>query len=187
LTTVTFEAGSTCTTFGNQAFQTTTSLTSFTIPNSVTATGEQVFKGTTNLTTVIFEAPSKLTQFSKELFWQSGLSYITIPASVTSFNDYYTFLATPNLTSIYVEEGNLNFSSIDGVLFNSTNTLVQYPGKYIGTGGGNGTTYTIPSTCTGIGESSFRNISILEELTIPAGVTTIGYEAFRQSVEYRNI
>ena len=181
LITVTFEAGSRCSLIGQQAFQTTTSLTTITIPNSVTIIGEQAFKGTTNLTTVTFEPDSKCTRFGKLLFYQAtGLIYITIPASVTTFDDNYTFLGTPNLTSIYVEEGNLNFSSIDGVLFNyNKTTLVQYPGKYIGTGGGDGTTYTIPTTCTGIGSSSFRSVSILQELTIHAGVTNIGYQAFQ--------
>ena len=181
LITVTFEAGSRCSLIGQQAFQSTTSLTTITIPNSVTIIGEQAFKGTTNLTTVTFEPDSKCTRFGKLLFYQAtGLIYITIPASVTTFDDNYTFLGTSNLTSIYVEDGNLNFSSIDGILFNKDKTkLINYPGKYTSGSDITGTTYTIPSTCTSIGSSSFRNITILEELTIHAGVTNIGKEAFQ--------
>jgi len=96
---------------------------------------------------------------------------VTIPDSVTSIGDY-AFDGCSRLTSITVADGNSAYASVNGVLFDkSQTTLVQYPpGK---TGG-----YAIPSSVLAIGNFAFSDCSGLTSVTIPSGVVYIGYNAF---------
>ena len=89
-------------------FSDCTSLTSVTIPDSVTTIGWTAFDGCTSLTSV------------------------TIPDSVTSIG-YSAFSGCTSLTGIGVDDNNPNYSSdMYGVLFNKDKTvLIQAPGKII--------------------------------------------------------
>ena len=58
----------------------------------------------------------------------TSLTSVTIPSSVTSIGDG-AFADCTSLTAITVDALNPVYSSVDGVLFNkSQTTLVQYPG-----------------------------------------------------------
>jgi len=99
------------TTIGSNAFANSGTLMSVTIPNSVTTIGSTAFA------------------------WCFNLTSITIPESVTLIREG-AFRGCTALISIEVEENNPNFSSINGVLFNKSQTLlIQYPagkqGNYI--------------------------------------------------------
>ena len=60
------------------------------------------------------------------------------------------------------------YSSVDGVLFNkSQTTLIQYPGGKAGS-------YTIPNSVTSIGDYAFSGCTSLTSVTIPNSVTSIG-------------
>jgi hypothetical protein len=101
----------------------------------------------------------------------SGLTSVTIPASVTTFwtNAFYN---CSGLTSITVDAANPSFSSENGVLFNKQKTvLLQHPGAKAGA-------YTIPGTVTSIGDNGFYGCSNLTGVTIPSSVTSIGGGAF---------
>ena len=88
---------------GNNAFYCCTSLTSVTIPASVTSIGYRAFYDCTALATV------------------------TIPASVTSI-EVSAFSGCSGLTGINVDTANMSYSSTNGILFNKNqNTLIQYP------------------------------------------------------------
>src|SRR4029453_14297274 len=71
----------------------------------------------------------------------TSLTSVTIPNSVTSIG-VYAFSGCTSLSAITVEALNSFYSSIDGVLFNkSQTTLIQYPGGKAGS-------YTIPNSVT---------------------------------------
>ena len=102
----------------------------------------------------------------------NSLTSITIPDSVTSIRDS-AFYSCDLLTSITVGNGNLNYSSENGVLFNKDKTeLIQYPA------GKTDTAYTIPSSVTRIGDYAFSSCNSLTSITIPDSVTSIGDSAF---------
>jgi hypothetical protein len=127
---------------GISAFGTCSSLTNGTIPNSVTNIGDYAFQGC------------------------AGLKSVSIPSSVTSIG-LCAFYISNNLTNITVDVLNPFYSSIDGVLFNkSQTTLVEYAG---GKPGG----YTIPNSVTNIGSSAFLFCNRLTGVSIPDSVTTI--------------
>jgi hypothetical protein len=111
-------------------------------------------------------------------FEYSGLIIITIPASVTIIESN-VFGGCGNLTDIIVSEGNKNYKSIDGILFNSSVTeLLQYPE------GKTGTTYTVPNGVTTIGEDAFVGITYLEEIILPNSLTSILNDAFFACHDY---
>ena len=74
--------------------------------------------------------------------------------------------------AIIVNAANPYYSSLDGVLFNkSQTTLLTFPG-------GKGGSYTIPTNVTTIGVSGFESCTKLRSVTIPDSVNSIGDEAF---------
>jgi len=101
----------------------------------------------------------------------SGITSIKIPASV-SYLDSLTFDNCTNLTSITVAEGNANYSSEDGVLYNKEKTelIVCLPGK---TG-----TLEIAEGVTSIYSSTFYGCSGLTSIKIPASVTFVDSWSF---------
>ena len=124
-----------------------------------------------NIKTLVLE--NGMTTIGFYAFYEcSGLTSVTIPNSVTSIENW-AFYACSGLTSINVDEGNTQYSSIDGVLFNKNQTtLIQYPA------GKQGTSYIIPSSVTSIRYSAFEGCSDLTSVTIPSSVTSIGNQAF---------
>ncbi|MCF7675704.1 MAG: leucine-rich repeat domain-containing protein, partial [Akkermansiaceae bacterium] len=76
------------------------------------------------------------------------------------------------MATILVESGNLGYTSVDGVLFNSDmTTLIQCPAGLSGT-------YSIPDSVTTIGREAFGNCHSLTSIGIPDTVTTLGDWAF---------
>jgi hypothetical protein len=133
------------TTLGGHSFF-GTSVTSATIPNSVTSIGDEAFG--TGLTNVVIG--SSVTNIGAEMFGYFGNALNAI--AVDSLNPFY--------------------SSVDGVLFNKTQTtLILYPG-------GNAGSYTVPVSVTTIGAVAFRNCYRLTSVAIPDSVATIGDWAF---------
>ena len=166
----------------NSAFQACTGLTSIDIPNSVRSIGISAFSGCTGLTAInVDEINTAYSSIDGVLFNKSQTELVqypggkqgayTIPNSVTSIGGG-AFSGCSGLTAINVDENNTAYSSIDGVLFNKSQTeLVQYPGGKQGA-------YTIPNSVTIIEFAAFRDCTGMTSIDIPNSVTGIGWCAF---------
>ena len=201
------------TSIGNFAFNSLSSLTIVTIPDSVTSIEGFAFN---------------------ECF---SLIIVSIPNSVTNIVDY-AFAGCTSLMAIMVGAGNSVYSDVDGVLFNqSQTTLLCYPGgiagsyaipnsvtnignyafdecsglaaimvdtnnpAYSSVGGvllnksqttliqypaGIAGGYTIPNSVTSIGDGAFAGCSGLTSITIPNSVRSIGVAAFANCTSLTN-
>ena len=169
LTSITIPDG--VTSIGQDAFRECTSLTSITIPNSVTSIKAKTFENCTSLTSITI--PDSVTSIGRSAFdFCTSLKSITIPESVTSIGTM-AFISCSSLTSIEVSTGNMNYTDVEGVLFNRGKTLLHtYPA------GNAGANYVIPDSVTSIGDSAFRDCGSLMSITIPNSVTSIGDDAF---------
>ncbi len=165
----TIKSGTKC--IADAAFNGRTSLTSVTIPDSVTNIGNKAFDYCTSLTSITI--PDSVTSIGNYAFYDcDSLTSVTIPDSVTSIG-YRAFSGCSSLTAINCSSGNTNYLSQDGVLFNNNKTeLICYPA------GKSESSYTIPDSVTSIGDSAFQGCSSLKSVTIPDSVTSIGSSAF---------
>ena len=109
---------SSVTSIGEAAFLDCSGLTSVTLPSSVTSIGWSAFRGCSGLTSVTL--PSSVTSIGGSAFEGcSGLTSITLPSSVTSIGSS-AFSRCSGLTSVYVSwESPLSISTS---VFGSSNT-----------------------------------------------------------------
>lgn len=91
----------------------------------------------------------------------------TIPAAVSTIDYYYSFLYCDELKNIFVHPSNAIYQSIDGVVFNESETeLLIFPRGRSGT-------YVVPAGVVTLGSNSFLSSRNLTRVVIPEGVTTI--------------
>ena len=172
--------GKPVTSIGEDAFFECEFLTSITIPEGVTSIGDWAFDECYALRTVTI--PDSVTSIGDWAFYCcEDLTSIIIPDSVTSIGEG-AFSKCSALTTIEVGAGNVNYTDVDGVLFNTDKTLLHtYPADKTGAN------YTIPDSVTSIGTSAFRECTSLTNITIPDSVTSIGYAAFRYCTNLNSI
>ena len=158
----------TCPCGGEPTFTKNPALTSVTIPDNITSIGYGAFMECANLTDVTI--PDSVTHIGEYAFWRSGITGMSIPASVNSIDDN-PFVGCP-LARFDVSPDNPIYVQIDGVLFDKRQKmLVSYPSAREGP-------YAIPEGVTSIGDKAFYECGYLTSVTIPASVTDIGYAAF---------
>ena len=172
--------GKPVTSIGVDAFFECEFLTSITIPEGVTSIGDWAFDECTRLNSITIG--NGVTSIGDWAFYCcEDLTSIIIPDSVTSIGEG-AFSRCSALTTIEVGAGNVNYTDVDGVLFNTDKTLLHtYPADKTGAN------YTIPDSVTSIGTSAFRECTRLTNITIPDSVTSIGYAAFRYCTNLNSI
>ena len=196
-----------------------TDLTSITIHNNVTDIEDSAFEGCSNITsatmpttaidyipqdslqTVVLTSGESIgnrafygcssltsitisdsvTNIGAEAFYGcSSLTSVTIPDGVTSIESD-AFSGCTGLTSIKVDAENTAYASVDGVLYNKAKTeLISIPAAVAGD-------ITIPHGVTSIGYSAFEGCIGLTSITIPNSVTSIGSSAFEGCIGLTSI
>ena len=166
--TVSVSANSTATTNGTY-FTSQAQFSYITNNGSITITSYTGVGGDVSIPSKINSLP--VTSIGYGAFAGTSLTSITIPNIVTNIGGS-AFEGCFNLAAITVDSGNPAYSSVTGVLFNKSETLlVEYPGGIRGS-------YTIPTTVTSIGDSAFWYCTNLTSVTIPTTVTSIENYAF---------
>ena len=176
---------------GFHAFIGCDSLICVVIPESVISIGQGVFASCSKLAKVVLldgisEIPTsaffnckKLTEITIPNTIESiganafaacdGLTGIAIPRSVTEI-DSMAFEGCH--TSVYVDQDNNQYCSINGALYNKEKTILYYAGRI--TEG----KYDIPEGTQSIGDFAFAGSDLLTHVTIPTSTTNIGGYAF---------
>jgi hypothetical protein len=146
-----------------------TSITSITIPASVTDISSTAFNGCRSLTNITVTAGNP--NFSSEggilynkaktelLDYPSASGNVTISSNVKSIGEN-AFAVCDSLTSITIPT---SVTSIGNMAFAGCESL---------------TSITIPASVTSIGENAFIRCTSLTSITIPASITSIGKDAF---------
>lgn len=116
------------------------------------------------------DIPNGVVSISRYALSNSCIENINIPESVVEIED--DFLCD-NLKSINVDLKNEHYSSVDGVLYNKSKTvLIRFPQNYT-----NGSFIT-PNSVSYIGSGSFYNCNTLTDITLTESVKDINEFAF---------
>ena len=171
--------GTPVTTIGNAAFR-DYSVTSVTIPASVTEIGANAFAGCTNLTSVTYGGDwSNLTI-------QSGNPAVEDAAKDAVNAQLFDFAFTPDNTAVIV------------IRYKGTAADVTIPSRYKGKpvtmidhaafhNNSAVTSVTIPDSVTAIPDDAFGFCSQLTNISIPNSVTFIGFSAFNSCTSLKSI
>lgn len=149
------------------------------LPANLKIISNASFSGCTNLKTI--DLPDTVTEIGAFAFESTGLTSITIPASVETVDDT-AFIDNTSLTDATFPAGkgisfegctslvnvkiNNNPTKIDDSMFRKCSSLASIE---------------LPDTVTEIGEYAFADCTSLKEFTIPDGIKSIGEAAFYNS------
>ena len=163
-------------------------ISKITIPASINEIPEYAFYGCTSLEEIVFEGEriAPIT-FTKNSFYfpsyNSKIKSITFPAKMTiefsvlkGILNYMT-----ELTSITVEKGGDEYSSVGGILTDADEKTMLYCPR------GYASDLSIPRGVTAIGEKAFEYCDFITSVTIPVWVTEIGKYAFQYCDGIKNV
>ncbi len=154
----------------DSAFYGNTGLTEVVIPEGITHIEEAAFFACTGLQQI--HLPNSLETIGDRAFMTTfALESVTLPGNVSHVGDG-AFARSTALADIFVAGDNEWFSSVDGVLFDKSETVLrQYPGNRSGP-------YTIPTGVVEIANKAFWYAGGLSAVDIPSTVRRIGSRAF---------
>ena len=168
--------GTPVTTIGNAAFR-DSSVTSVTIPASVTEIGSNAFAGCTNLTSVNYAGDwSNLTI-------QSGNPAVQDAANEQLFDFEFTPDNTAVIVTNYKYKGTAADVTIPSRYKGKPVTMIDHAAFHNSAV----TSVTIPDSVTAIPDYAFGYCSQLTNISIPNSVTFIGFSAFNSCTSLKSI
>lgn len=191
---------------GSYAFE-NTGFTTFTVPASVERFGICSFSATKKLTEINFEEGSNFNYMGNYCFRGSAINVFKFPDAETSFTfGTRPFMGANNLETVYLSTSvtnidelftgagsiktvvidplNQNFKvqSGDNVLYNMDGTAIRF---VFGTASSE--VYNVKDGVETIGMGAFYSHTELVSVTIPASVTTIGDNAFKNCINLQSV
>lgn len=187
---------------GRRAFLNCAALENLELPDSIDTIADYAFYGCSQIKSLSISAKKignytfslcsqlesvrfsdNLETIGDEAFKGTDLSDVSIPSAVSDIGK--RAFVTNKIKKINVDENNQYYTSIDGVLFNKSETeIIDYP-NYT-----EAEFYAIPQSVTSIGEYAFSgDVPSLKTIVIPDTITKIGNSAFMDfyGLEYINI
>lgn len=162
------------TAIGEDAFRGCTTLTTVTLPKGLTSIGRYAFYNCANLTDVVI--PDSVTIIGGSAFSDCvSLTGVTIPDSVTDIGGYAFYQCT-GLTGVTIPD---SVTHIGGRAFQGTPWWEDLKGEFVTVNGilldyrGKGGEVVLPENVTDIAEFAFYGCTGLTGVTIPKGLTSI--------------
>ena len=154
------------TSIGNSCFSGCTSLTSITLPNSVTSIKYGSFSGCTSLTSITL--PDSVTSIGASCFARSGIVSIEIPDLVTRVGNY-CFADCKDLISIKFLN---SLKTLESEILRNCTSLKNV---------------TLPNSISSFEKACFSGCTSLTSITLPDSVTSIGSDCFYNCVSLISI
>ena len=152
---------------GQECFATSSTLSSITIPSSITSLGFECFKGCKKLTSITL--PPSVTELGEGCFKDCiGMTSITIPSSLTKLS-LECFSGCSSLKSITIPS---SVTELGLECFSGCSSLKSI---------------TIPSSVTELGDDCFKNCSNLTSITLPSSITSLKRGSFNGCYNLRSI
>lgn len=140
------------------------------LPEGIVTIGDGAFYNCGNLKELVL--PNSLVNLGGRLFCNSGITNISIPASVKSIGAG-VFASAENLVSVTIDPQNTRYQMIDGVLYDMvdkravSSVLNLIPSSHV-----------VPEGIVVIDDYAFFDCYHLESVILPEGLKTIGASAF---------
>lgn len=152
---------------------------SFAGKSELSVIGDYAFYGCHSINQMIL--PSGVVSLGEGAFQNAkGLESLTLSKHLSSF-DIAVLDGCTALKKVFVEQGNANFASEDGVLYDINKTvLILYPNGRIDK------EYIVHDGVLSIGQGAFAG-SVLESVILPAGLREINEAAFENCVSLKTV
>lgn len=162
-----------------RAFLNCENLTEIIFPENLQVIGENAFAGCNNLTSI--SVPAGIVSIESGTFSNCRrLTEITIGPAVSTIEEG-AFEHCTSLRKVSVVEENPYFIAVDGVLFNTAQTIIYcYPA------GKNGETYTVPEGVERIVAYAFSHCR-LTSITVPSSLLYVEENAFDNCLSIKDV